>query len=75
MQTQSILLRAPAVEVKTTRQLCRLSKIAGRSVQVSLALYLLPVLIVVLIVGAFGMAMLAIYKLALGMDPTRRFVG
>jgi predicted acyltransferase len=75
MQTQSIVLRASAAEAKTTRQLCKLSDIAGRSVQISLALYLLPVLLVVLIVGALGMAMLAICKLVLGMDPTRRVVG
>ena len=75
MQTQSMWLRATAPEVETTRRFCKLSNIAGRSMQILLALYLLPALLVVLIVGALGMAILAIRQLILGLDPTRRVVG
>jgi hypothetical protein len=74
MQTQFMRLRATAPEVETTRRLCKLSDIAGRSVQILLAIYLLPALLVMMIVGVLGMAILAICELILGLDPTRRVV-
>jgi hypothetical protein len=74
MQTQSMRLRATASEVETTRRFCKLSDIAGHSIQIFLAIYLLPVLLVMMIVGVLGMAILAICHLIVDLDPTRRVV-
>jgi hypothetical protein len=42
---------------------------AGRRIQIALALYLLPALLVVLVIGVVGIMLLAVSRLFLGFAP------
>jgi len=47
--------------------------LAGRLIQIALALYLIPALLVVLVVGGVGMLVLTVGRLFSG--PTQRSIG
>ena len=61
----------PDSKAMDKRQVC--SHVAGRLIQMALALYLVPALLIALAVGGVGMAVLTISRLF--MDPTPRSVG
>jgi len=50
-----------------------ISDLAGRLIQMALALYLIPALLMVLVVGGMGMVVLTVGRLFTG--PIRRSVG
>ncbi|HEX3449232.1 MAG TPA: hypothetical protein VHS97_13315 [Isosphaeraceae bacterium] len=58
--------RRVGLQALTTEQPAVASLVAGRMIQIALALYLLPALLVVLLVGCLGLAVLAGSRLLSG---------
>jgi hypothetical protein len=73
MQTHSVRFPVPAHVATVAQKPGSLSDLAGRSIQILLTLYLLPVLLVVLMVGGMGLAVLALSRL-LNVKPINRTV-
>ena len=70
---RSVRLRAPFPFSRPTRRSLGLGDVMGRLIQITLALYLVPVLLVVLVISGAGMVVLAAARLFT--TPIRKPVG
>jgi hypothetical protein len=75
MHTQSMQFQALGRLPKLGHDSHAVSNIAGRLIQIVLALYLMPVLLVVLMVGGAGLLVLAVGRLISAAGPIRYTAG
>lgn len=75
MHTQSMRIQALGTLPEPRHKAQTVSDIAGRLIQVILALYLIPVLFFVLMVGGMGCIVLSLGRLISTVNPIHRTAG